>query len=110
MTHYLVIAVVLAGCVDRGAGPQGKKIEPSYIRENLLAAAPQDITAMQIDLGGKVTYLGNKVSYTDGKDPKTPLAPGTTIRVTHYWQVKQPPGDNWRVFSFRAAHRAARTS
>jgi hypothetical protein len=100
MKSYFIIAIVLAGCVDRGAGPQGKKIEPSYIRENLLVAAPTDITAMQVDLGGKVTYLGNKVVYADGKDPKTPLAPGGAIRIFHYWQVKQPPGESWRVFAF----------
>jgi hypothetical protein len=99
-TSYFLIAIVLAGCVDRGSGPPGKKIEPSYIRENLLTAPPQDITAMQVDLAGKLTYLGNKVVYTDGRAPSTPLAPGGTIRVMHYWQVKQPPGDNWRVFAY----------
>lgn len=100
MKRYLLIALACA-CVDRGPGPQGKKIEPSYIRENLLQAAPQGIQAMQVDLGGKVTYLGNKLVYADGRDPATtPLAPGQTIRVMHYWQVKAPPGDGWRVFSF----------
>jgi len=100
MKTLVVISFVLVGCVDRGAGPQGKKIEPGYVRENLLTAAPQDIQPLQIDLGGKVTYLGNKLVYADGKDPKTPLAPGATIRVMHYWQVKQPPGEQWRVFAF----------
>jgi hypothetical protein len=99
MKCLLVIAVVLAGCVDRGQGPQGKKIDPSYVRENLLQAVPQDIQPMQVALGGKVTYLGNKVLYLDGKDPKTPLAPGSAIRVIHYWQVKEPPGEKWRVFA-----------
>jgi hypothetical protein len=95
----IVGACALAGCVDRGQGPQGKKIEPSYIRGNLLEAVPADVQPMQVDLGGKVTYLGNKVAYLDGRDPRTPLAPGAAIRVFHYWQVKQPPGDRWRVFT-----------
>ena len=90
----------MLGCVDRGSGPQGKKIEPSYIRENLLTAPPTDIQRFDVDLGGKVVYLGNKVVYTDNKDPKAPLPPGQTIRVMHYWQVKQPIGEGWRVFSF----------
>lgn len=94
MKSILVIALVLAGCVDRGAGPQGKKIEPRYVRENLLTAVPQDITQVNVDLGGKVVYLGNKI------DPPTAIAPGGTVRVTHYWQVTQPPGEKWRVFSF----------
>ncbi|HEY5927065.1 MAG TPA: carbohydrate-binding family 9-like protein [Kofleriaceae bacterium] len=95
----LALGALVLACTERGAGPQNKKIEPSYIRENLLQAAPQDIQAMQVDLGGKVTYLGNKLEYLDGRDPKMPLAPGATIRVMHYWQVKQPPGPEWRVFS-----------
>jgi hypothetical protein len=100
MKTIVVIAVLLVGCVDRGQGPQGKRIEPAYLRENLLTAAPTDIQAMQVDLGGKVTYLGNKVMYLDGRDAKTPLAPGGTIRIMHYWQVKQPPGEQWRVFAY----------
>ncbi len=94
MKLMLVIAVVLAGCVDRGAGPQGKKIEPSYIRDNLLTAAPQGLETLNVDLGGKVVYLGNTI------EPTTALAPGGSAKVTHYWQVKQPPGGQWRVFSF----------
>lgn len=94
MKTILAIAVVLAGCVDRGPGPQGKKIDPSYIRENLLTAAPQGIQQLNVDLGGKVVYLGNTI------DPTLPIAPAGTVRVTHYWQVKQPPGAQWRVFSF----------
>jgi hypothetical protein len=100
MKHLLVMAVALAGCVDRGPGPSAKKIEPSYIRENLLEAVPQDIQRLDVDLGGKVTYLGNKLEYLDNRDPKTPLAPGGTIRIKHYWQVKEPPGEQWRVFAY----------
>ena len=101
MKTILLACIVLAGCVDRGAGPQGKKIEPSYVRENLLTAFPQDVYRLDVDLGhGKVTYYGNKLVYQDSKDPKTPLAPGGTIRVHHYWSVKQAPGAQWRVFAF----------
>ncbi|HEY5944629.1 MAG TPA: carbohydrate-binding family 9-like protein [Kofleriaceae bacterium] len=100
MKHAVVIALVLAGCVDRGAGPPTKKIEPSYIRENLLTTLPPGIQPLQVNLGGKVNYLGNKLAYLDGRDAKTPLPPGGTIRITHYWQVLQPPGDNWRVFAY----------
>jgi hypothetical protein len=102
MKSYVVIALALASCVDRGPGPQGKKIEPSYIRANLLDRYPADVSyRLDVDLGnGKVKYYGNKLVYPDGKDPKTPLAPGGTIRVMHYWQVDRPPGEQWRVFAF----------
>lgn len=99
MKAILVLATLLAACVDRGPGPQGKKIAPSYVRENLLQTVPQDIQRLDVVLGGKVTYLGNKLVYRDGKDPRTPLAPGAAIRVMHYWQVTMPPGGNWRVFT-----------
>ena len=100
MKRAAALAVLcLLACVDRGAGPQGTKIEPRYVRENLLTAVPTDIQAMNVDLGGKVTYLGNKITFLDGRDPNTPLAPGAAIRVVHYWQVKMPPGEHWRVFT-----------
>lgn len=96
---WFVVVVVLAACVDRGPGPQGKKIDPSFVRNNLLQAPPADIERLDVDLGGRVTYLGNKLAYPDGKDPATPLAPGATIHVIHYWRVMMPPGDHWRVFA-----------
>jgi len=99
MTRILCL-MMLIGCVDRGPGPERKKIEPRYIRENTLTALPDGIQRLDVDLGGKVVYVGNKVTYADNKDPKTPLAPGQTIRVFHYWQVKQPIDRTWRVFAF----------
>lgn len=87
-------ALVLAACTDRGPGPQPKKIDPTFIRENTLAQAPADLTRLDVELGpGKVTYLGNKIS------SDAPLAPGGKITITHYWQVKQPPGAQWQVFT-----------
>ncbi len=99
LVRVVLLVVLLAACVDRGPGPQGKKIAPGYVRENLVQVVPQDLQRLDVVLGGKVTYLGNKVVYRDGKDPKTPLAPGAAIRVMHYWQVTMPPGDNGRVFT-----------
>jgi hypothetical protein len=90
----LAVAVMLVACTDRGPGPQPKKIDPSFIRENLVAQAPAELTRLDVDLGpGKVVYLGNLIS------SDAPLAPGGKIVVTHYWQVKQPPGPQWRIFT-----------
>lgn len=87
--------LLVAACTDRGPGPQPKKIEPSFIRENLIAQAPADLVHLDVDLGpGKVVYLGNKIS------SDAPLAPGGKITITSYWQVKQPPGGQWQVFTF----------
>jgi hypothetical protein len=101
-SYYFLIAVTVASCVDRGPGPSGKKIESSYIRENLLDRYPSDLTyRIDVDLGnGKLLYYGNTISYADGRDWQTPLAPGGTIRFKHIWHVNYPFGGNWRVFSF----------
>ncbi|NVB82235.1 MAG: hypothetical protein HOV81_27895 [Kofleriaceae bacterium] len=101
MTRAALILVVLAACVDRGAGPQPKKIDPGYVRENILVAPPQTLKHLDVDLGGgKVGYLGSQIAYSDGRDPATPLAPGGGIRIKHYWQVRVPPGPGWKVFSY----------
>ena len=36
MTPVAVLAAVLAGCVDRGPGPEPRKVEPSYVWAHLL--------------------------------------------------------------------------
>ena len=83
----------LASCIDTGPGPQGKKIEASYIAANLLTAAPATVAHLDVDLGGKVVYLGNTID-------RTIVAPGGVVHITHYWQVKGPLGPGWRVFAF----------
>jgi hypothetical protein len=82
----------LVACVDSGPGPQGKKIDPKTIRDNLLTAVPDGITHFDVPLGGKVTYVGNKL--------ERPIqAPGQPVKITHYWKVDQAPGPGWRVFA-----------
>src|SRR5512140_1762613 len=81
MRSALVAAglVVWVACVDQGPGPQPKKIEPSYVAEHLLAHPPAGgFSVLDVSLGGKVVYAGNTVD-------KTLVAPGQTVRVTHYW-------------------------
>jgi hypothetical protein len=100
LTTPLAIALgILGACTDRGPGPTPKKIEPSYIRQNTLQAIPDGIQRIDASLGGKVLYLGNKISYPDGRSAEIPLAPGGTIRVFHYWQVLVPPGPQFEIFS-----------
>ncbi|MEO7731407.1 MAG: carbohydrate-binding family 9-like protein, partial [Kofleriaceae bacterium] len=91
-----VLAVGLcawAACVDQGPGPQGKKIEASYVAQHVLGKLPAGaLSRLDVSLGGKVTYVGNTVD-------KPMIAPGETVRVTHYWRVDQPVGVGWRVFA-----------
>lgn len=89
-----LVLVIVLGCVDKGPGDQGQRIDPSDIQANLLSEPPATL-GQRVDAGfgdGKITYLGNDVATTR-------VAPGDKVTVTHYWQVVEPPGPGWRVFS-----------
>jgi hypothetical protein len=91
-------AMLSAACVDHGPGPTRKKVDPSYVRENVLKQVPVGIDHVDVDLGGKVTYVGSKLVHVDGRDPQAPLAPGGAIRIISYWQVIKPIGRGWKIF------------
>jgi Carbohydrate family 9 binding domain-like len=91
-------ALVAAGlvswvaCVDQGPGPTPRKIERGYVTQHLLTALPTaELTRLDVSIGGKVVYVGNTVD-------RPAVAPGQTVRVTHYWRVVEPVGAGWRVF------------
>ncbi|HEV7556062.1 MAG TPA: carbohydrate-binding family 9-like protein [Kofleriaceae bacterium] len=88
-------ACALAACVDESGGSQGKKVDPAYIADNLIAAEklPPAMARLDVDLGGRAVYLGNTA------DNET-IVPGAVIHVAHYWRVTAPPGPDWRVFAF----------
>ena len=94
MRSALVAAGLVAwvACVDQGPGPQLKKIDPGYVAEHLVTRPPPGLSPLDVSIGGKVVYLGNTVD-------KPSVAPGQTVRVTHYWRVVQPVGVGWRVFA-----------
>ncbi len=91
-TLAFALAFVAACAADQGAGPPGKKIEPAFIRENLLAAPPDGLEHVDVKLGDGIVYLGSNIA-------KPTLIPGQPARITHYWKVTQPPGPGWRVFT-----------
>ncbi len=121
-----LVAGLLAwvACVDRGAGPQPKKIDPAYVAAHLLAQPPAAL-APRLDVtlgGGKLIYLGNTVDERSeaspvgvGSDPaglaggagggalrgidRGAVVPGQIVRVTHYWEVIHPIGTGWKVFA-----------
>ncbi|HSK00903.1 MAG TPA: carbohydrate-binding family 9-like protein, partial [Kofleriaceae bacterium] len=92
MRVVLLAAVALAGCVDHGPGPQPRKVDPAFVKAHLLAAEPADLERLDVTLGGKVVYLGNRID-------QTRVAPGQAVTITHYWKVLAPVGDRWRVFT-----------
>ena len=66
---HAVVLVALAACVDKGPGPQPRKIEASFVRGNLLTAVPPGIDHVDVTLGDKVVYLGSTLD-------RAQLAPG----------------------------------
>jgi len=91
-----LVASLLAwsACVDRGPGPQPRKIDPAYVAAHLLAQPPAGLTP-RLDValgGGALVYLGNTID-------RTAVIPGQIVRVTHYWKVVQPVGTGWKVFA-----------
>lgn len=92
MKRAAVLLLVLAagGCVEKE--PAQKKIDPAYVKKNLLATAPSVKHAAGAELGGYVVYLGID---TDNEE----IAPGSKVTVVHYWKVIAPPGPEWRVFT-----------
>ena len=90
--------VVLAACVDTGAGP-AKKIDPSVVAPHLLKAVPPSVVEpLDVALGGgKLVYAGNVVEGAGAGT--TGWAPGGALTIKHYWKVVTPPGPGWRVFT-----------
>ncbi|HEX4423361.1 MAG TPA: carbohydrate-binding family 9-like protein [Kofleriaceae bacterium] len=83
----------IGACVDRGPGPEPKKIDPAYVAQHLIAKLPAELAPLDVALGGgKVVYAGNTID-------KPRVAPGQTVRITHYWRVVEPVGPGWRVFA-----------
>jgi hypothetical protein len=88
----LLALLALAACVDKGAGPQNKKIDPGYVAGNLIAAVPGEATRLDVSIGTAVVYAGNQVS-------REQAAPGQAVSITHYWQALRPLAPGWRVFA-----------
>lgn len=87
-----LVASVALGCVEKDKKNRVVK-DPAYIKANLLPTAPDKMTnKINANFGDQIVYLGNDVS-------QTLIKPGDDVTITHYWQVKQAPGNKWRVFS-----------
>jgi len=84
--------IACVACVDQGPGPQPKKIDRRYVTEHLLSQPPPGLSRLDVALADKVVYVGNTVD-------KPTIAPGQTVRITHYWRVVAPVGPAWKVFA-----------
>ncbi|MDQ3340677.1 MAG: carbohydrate-binding family 9-like protein [Myxococcota bacterium] len=89
--RFVVVALVLAACVDTGPGP-APRVDAKYARAHLLKAVPADLEKLDVAVGDRAIYLGNKID-------RTRLAPGQSLVIKHYWKVLKPVGKGWRPFA-----------
>ncbi|MSP60544.1 MAG: hypothetical protein EXR72_09435 [Myxococcales bacterium] len=79
------------GCVEQSPDVPSEE-DVKAAKENLLSAPPAHMKfPVNADLEGKVVYLGMDVD-TDV------VIPGKAFTLTHYWQVKEPIAEDWRLF------------
>jgi hypothetical protein len=83
--------VALAGCVEQQNDmPSEEDIKAAH--ENVLSQPPAKLQhPNDAQLEDKLLYLGCDV------DVET-VIPGKPFTMTHYWQVLNPVGDDWKVF------------
>ncbi|MCP4447707.1 MAG: hypothetical protein GY811_20575 [Myxococcales bacterium] len=87
----LVMAGALSSCVEKG--PPEPKIDKAYVQANLLSVAPSDLdNVVNVDFDGKIRYLGNRIGTKQ-------LSVGGAGSITHFWEIIEPPGSEWRIFS-----------
>ncbi len=93
-TMATLALVALAACVTKDSKKkEARDIDPAWVQSHVLRQAPQ--LSSRIDAkfgGGKLVYLGNEVNPTTVK-------PGDKVTVHHYWQVVEPPGEGWKIFT-----------
>lgn len=86
------LIVVCAACVDSGSG---HKIDHKLVDSHRVAQLPADSATFAVSLGPHIVgYVGNRVELHNGRK----VAPGQSVRVTHYWRVERAPGPGWKVF------------
>ncbi len=88
----LLLTLPALGCVDRSKGE--RPIDHEALAAHVLDAPPKDIgSVIGADFDGKIELLGARVEPAVAR-------PGSTLKLTLYWQVKQALGeDGWSLFT-----------
>lgn len=86
----LSLALLASACIEQETpAPTAEDLE--IARRDILAAEPSPRFPVNAELEDKLVYVGLDV------DPEKPL-PGKAMKLTHYWKVKQPVGEDWKLF------------
>lgn len=84
------LVLLACACIEQEI-PAPTAEDLKIARRDVLSAEPAPRFAVRAELDDKLVYLGLDA------DPATAM-PGKTLKLTHYWQVKQPPGEGWKLF------------
>lgn len=86
----ILLAGVLAACTAdiEPLTPAQRQVVAAYISKT----APSPKRRLDVDFGGKAKLLGYDVDRAEWR-------PGETMRVVWYWQVLEPLGKGWKVFT-----------
>jgi hypothetical protein len=89
----LALALVIATAVGCDfSEPSLSDADRQLIKDNILAKVPTMDLPVNADVGGKLLYLGCDIN-------KTQVSPGESFTVVHYWEVVDPPGPDWKLFT-----------
>jgi hypothetical protein len=95
------LALVMAGVIGAAVGATMgcdfseatlSDADRQLIKDNILSKAPSMDLPVNADVGGKLIYLGCDIN-------KTQVSPGESFTVIHYWEVLDPPGPDWKLFT-----------
>lgn len=89
----LTVALVAAACVEKSK--RLSKNEKDMLAEIVTKTPGKPQHALDIQFGKKVALLGYDVS-------RSTLREGESFTVTWYWQVKEPLGEGWKLFTHLA--------
>lgn len=90
----LICALPVAlGCVEKTK--RLSKAEQEQAKQIVLAAAPTPQHPLDIRFENKVRLLGYDLNVTEVRE-------GEPFTVTWYWQVEQPLGEGWKIFTHLA--------
>jgi hypothetical protein len=87
--YVLLATFTLGACIG---GKKSDKVDIEAVKANILEAVPEGVTKVDISFEGKVNLVGYTVSST-----KAP--PGTEVKVTYYWEVREKLDEGWLLFT-----------
>ncbi len=92
LTLPVFFAAMLTGCV--GASDSSDAAERERLAPYILNSPPKDLEHQsEINYNNKVVLLGYKVT------PKEGYKPGSTVKLTMYWQAKADLEEGWSLFT-----------